>query len=152
MDKVGIGEFGGCILRGAKSAEGDKELVVNCVAVIEEGADDGLDLLEAGVVEFGAGVGRVGELLLGAKVDWGVAKRSVSGFGWKGMAPFEEDVIYVVLDVKTAGVFGVFPVEVNAGKTGAGPVLSDIVVLKEDVAKVVGVAFANVFDAEVIND
>ena len=83
MDKVGIGHFGGCGLGGAKFSEGDKELVVDCKTVIEEGADDGLDVFEAGVVEFGAGVGRVGELLLGAIVDWGVAKRSVLGFGWK---------------------------------------------------------------------
>ena len=57
-----------------------------------------------------------------------------------------------MLDGKTAGAFGVVPVEVDAGKTRAGPVLRDIIVLKEDVAKVVGVVFADVFDAEVIND
>ena len=34
----------------------------------------------------------------------------------------------------------------------AGPVLGDIVVLKEDVAKVVGVAFAGVFNAKVVDD
>ena len=88
VDKVGIGEFGGCGLGESKFAEGDEGLVVDCAIVIEEGADGGLDLFEAGVVEFGAGVVRVGELLLGAIVDWGVAKRSVLGFGWKGVAPF----------------------------------------------------------------
>ena len=66
---------------GTKFAEGDEELVVDCATIIEEGAGDGLDSLEAGVVEFGAGVGRVGKLLLGAIVDWGVAKRSMLGFG-----------------------------------------------------------------------
>ena len=35
---------------GAKFAEGDEELVTDCVAVIQEGADDGLDLFDAGVV------------------------------------------------------------------------------------------------------
>ena len=74
------------------------------------------------------------------------------GFGWKGMAPFEEEVLDVVLDGKSADAFGVIPVEVDAGETGAVPVLGDILVLKEDVAKVVGVAFADVFDAEVIGD
>ena len=48
-----------------------------------------MDSLEAGVVEFGAGVGRIGKLLLGAIVDLGVAKRSVLRFVWKGMAPSE---------------------------------------------------------------
>ena len=68
------------------------------------------------------------------------------------MAQFEEEVLDIVLDGKTAGEFGVVPVEVNTGETGAGPVLGDIVVLEEDVAKLVTVAFANVFDDEVIND
>ena len=68
------------------------------------------------------------------------------------MDPFEEEVLDVVLDGKTADAFGVVPAGVNAGKTGAGPVLGDIVVLKEDVAKVIGVAFADVFDAEVVDD
>ena len=69
-----------------------------------------------------------------------------------GDGPFEEEVLDVVLHGKTAGAFGVVPVEVDAGETGAGPVLGDIVVLKEDVVKVVGVAFANVFDAGVVYD
>ena len=83
------GELCGCGLGGANFSEGKEEIVVNCATVIEEGAKYGLDAFEAGVVEFGAGVERVVELLLGAIVDWGVAKRSVSRFGWKGMDPFE---------------------------------------------------------------
>ena len=111
-----------------------------------------MDSFEAGVFKFGAGVERFGELLLGTIVDWGMAKRSLLRFGWKGMSPFEEEVLDVVLDGKTGGEFGVVPVEVDAGKAGAGPVLGDIVVLKEDVVKLVGVAFADVSDAKVIND
>ena len=137
---------------GAKFVEGDEELVFDCATVIEEGAYDGLNAFEAGVVKFGAGVGRIGKLLLGAMVDCSVTKRSVLGFGWKGVAPFDEEVLDVVLDGKTAGMFGVVPVEVDAGEKGAGPVLGNIVVLKEDIAKVVDVVFADVFDAEVIND
>ena len=34
LAKVGVGEFGGCGLGGAKFAEGDKELVVDCANVI----------------------------------------------------------------------------------------------------------------------
>ena len=48
-----------------------------------------MDAFEAGVVKFGAGVGRVGKLLLGAIFDWGVDKRIVLGFGWKGISPFD---------------------------------------------------------------
>ena len=41
MAKVGIGEFGGCGLGGAKFAEGYEELVVDCANVIEGVANDG---------------------------------------------------------------------------------------------------------------
>ena len=34
LDEVGLGEFGGCCLGGAKFAEGEEELVVDCVTVI----------------------------------------------------------------------------------------------------------------------
>ena len=39
-----------------------------------------------------------------------------------------------------------------AGKSGAGSVLGDFIMLQEDVAKVVGVVFVDVFYAEVVND
>ena len=111
-----------------------------------------MDSFDAGVVEFGAGVGRVGELLLGTIVDGCVAKRSVLGFGWNGVDPFKEEVFDIIFDGKTAGAVGLVPDEADAGKLGAGLVLGEFIVLEEDVAKVVGVAFANIFDAEVIND
>ena len=56
MTEVGFGELSGCGLGGAKFDEGDKELVVYCATIIYEGADDGLDSFDTGVVEFGAGV------------------------------------------------------------------------------------------------
>ena len=68
------------------------------------------------------------------------------------MDPFEEEVLDVVFDGKTAGAFDVVPVVVDASKRGAGPVLNIFMVIEEDVAKVVGVAFADVFDAEVVDD
>ena len=64
LTEVGLGELGGCGLCGSKVAEGDKELVVYCTPIIQEGADDGLDLVDTGVVELGAGVRRVGKLLV----------------------------------------------------------------------------------------
>ena len=86
MAKVGIGEFGGCGLGGAKFDEGYEELVLDCANIIEGVANDGLNSFEAGIFKFGAGVERFGELLLGTIVDWGVSKRSVLGFVWEGMA------------------------------------------------------------------
>ena len=54
--------------------------------VVEELAKVGIGefggcVFDAGIAEFGAGVGRVGKFLIGAIFDWGVAKRSVLGFG-----------------------------------------------------------------------
>ena len=80
MTEVGLGELGGCGLGGAKFAESDEELVVYCATIIWEGADDGLESFDTGVVEFGAGVRRVGELLFGAIDDGCVAKRRVLWF------------------------------------------------------------------------
>ena len=57
-----------------------------------------------------------------------------------------------MFDGQTAGAVGVVPGEVDAGDLGAGPVLGEFVVLEEDLSKVVGVAFAKIFDAEVIDD
>ena len=91
-------------------------------------------------------------MLIGTIVDCCVAKMSVLGFGWNDVAPFKEEVFNVILDGQATGAVFVVPGEVDAGKSGAGPVLGEFIVIKEDVAKVVGVAFANIFDAEVIND
>ena len=56
MTEVGLGELGGCGLCVSKFAEGDKELVFYCATIIQEGADNGLELFDTGVVKFGAGV------------------------------------------------------------------------------------------------
>ena len=49
-------------------------------------------------------------------------------------------------------VFGVVPVQFHAGKFGTLPVLSDGVVLLEDIVEVKGVAFTDIFNAEFIDD
>ena len=67
------------------------------------------------------------------------------------MAPLEKEVFYVILDVQATGAFGVVPGEIDAGEVGAGPVLGDLVMLEEGVAKLVGVEFVDVFYAVVIN-
>ena len=74
------------------------------------------------------------------------------GFGWNGVAPFKEEVFDIMLDRHAEGAVGVVPGEADAGKLGAGPVLGEFIVLKEYVAKVVGMAFANIFDAKVIDN
>ena len=68
------------------------------------------------------------------------------------MAPIEKEVFDVILDGQATGAFGLVPVEINAGKAGADQVLGDFLTLEEGVAKVVGVAFVDVFYAEVVNN
>ena len=68
------------------------------------------------------------------------------------MAPLEKEAIYVILDGQATGAFGVVPGEINVGVAGAGPVLGDLVMLEEGVAQVVGVAFVDIFYAEVVNN
>ena len=69
-------------------------------------------------------------MLLGAIVDGCVAKRSVLGFGWNGVAPFKEEVFDIMFDGQAAGAVGVVPGEVDAGELGAGPVLGEFIVLE----------------------
>ena len=89
MTEVGLGELGGCGLCGSKFAEGDEELFVYCANIIQEGADDGLDSFDAGVVAFGAGIRRVGKLLFGDINDGCAAKGIVLRFRWDGVPPFK---------------------------------------------------------------
>ena len=90
---------------GCKVAEGNEELVVYCAPIIQEGADDGLDLFDTGSVEWEAGVWRVCELLCGAVDDGCVAKGIVLRFRWDGVAPFEKKVFDVILDGQATGAF-----------------------------------------------
>ena len=65
------------------------------------------------------------------------------------MAPFKKEVFYVILDGQATSAFGVVLGEIDAGELGAGPFLGDFIILEEDVAKVIGVAFVDVFYAKV---
>ena len=58
----------------------------------------------------------------------------------------------VIIDGQATGAFGVVPGKTDAGKAGASPVLGDFAMLEEGFAKVVGVAFVDVFYAEVVNN
>ena len=68
------------------------------------------------------------------------------------MAPFKKEVFNVILDGQATGAVGVVPGDIDAGESVAGTVLGDFIMLEEDVAKVIGVAFVNVLYAKVVND
>ena len=93
MAEIAFGEFGGRGLGGREVAECYEEFVVDCAPIIEEGADDGLDSLDACCVQGGAGVREVSELLFGAVDDGRMAEGSVLGFLWDGVAPLEKEVL-----------------------------------------------------------
>ena len=90
---------------GCKVAEGNEELVFYCALIIQEGADDGLDSFDTGSVEWGDGVRRVSKFMFGAVDDGCVAKGRVLSFRWDGVAPFEKEVFYVILDGQVTGAF-----------------------------------------------
>ena len=110
-----------------------------------------MDSFDACSVEGGAGVRIVGEFLFGAVDDGCVAKGRVLRFQWDGVAPFEKEIFDIILDGQATCAFGVVPGKIDADEAGAGPVLGDFVMLEEGVAKVVGVAFVDVFYAKVVN-
>ena len=67
------------------------------------------------------------------------------------MTPFEENILDVVLDGEASSALVVVPLNIDAGVVRAFPILCDFIVFDEDFTKVVGVAFANVFDAEIVH-
>ena len=62
-----------------------------------------------------------------------------------------ENILDVVLDGEAASALVVVPLKIDAGVVRSCPILCDLIVFDEDVTKVVGVAFADVFDAKVIH-
>ena len=65
----------------------------------------------------------MGELLFGAVDDGYVVKGRVLRFLWDGVAPLEKEVFNVILYGQAIGAFGVVPGEIDAGESGATPVL-----------------------------
>ena len=63
-----------------------------------------------------------------------------------------EEFLNVAWHGHATGVFGVVPFKVHAGKFGTLQVLSDVVVIIEDVAEVKGVVFSNVLNAVFIDN
>ncbi len=86
------GGLSGSGLLGAQCAESGKELVVNCACIVEEGANDALDSLDACLGErrtVGFVMGELGEL----SVDhFAVLVRRELVLGGHGMIVFDVDV------------------------------------------------------------
>ena len=67
------------------------------------------------------------------------------------VTPFEENILDVVLDGEATSLLVVVPLKIDAGVVRACPILVDFIAFDEDVTKVVGVAFADIFEAKIIN-
>ena len=116
MTEVGFCEIGGSGFCGCKVSEGDEELVFYCPPIIQEGADDGLDSFDTGVVQWGSGVRRVDEFLFDA-INYGcVAKGIVLRFLWDGVAPFKKEVFNVILDGQATCALRVVPGDIDASE------------------------------------
>ena len=68
------------------------------------------------------------------------------------MVVFDKQGVNVVIHGEATGAYGVIPGQVNASIEVAQPVLCEVVVLFDDVTKVVGMLDANILDAKVIDD
>ena len=68
------------------------------------------------------------------------------------MVIFEEEGCNIFLHGELTGSLGVVPGKVDAGVKIAAPVFGDVVVFLDDVAQVMGMLEANVFDTEVVDD
>ena len=122
------------------------------MAVVHEGAIDGLDAGGAVGIE-GRGGGDGGRLLLLVGSVDGFDPR-VRGVLWTlgdGVVEFFQRAVNVAWYGDVDVAVGVVPVQGESAVERSGPVGGDLVVLFEGGLKVQGVGFREVFDAEVVN-
>ena len=71
------------------------------------------------------------------------------------MAKSQEKVLDVILDAESACPLGMFlcivPLNVHSSKFSACPIFYDLVVLFEDVAEVMDMAFSNIFNSDIVH-
>ena len=128
------GGFGGGGLFGADGVYSNQELVVDSAAVEEQSANDALDASYASFVERRTGVGLGSKLRLGAVRDGHVFVRRELAFERLRVIVAIEDCLDIPGDGEATRSLNVIPFEGDASKFGTGPILSDSVVLLENVA------------------
>ena len=128
------GGFGGGGLFGADGVHGNQELVVDSAAVEEQSANDALDASYAGFVERRTGVDLGSKLRFGAIRDGHVFVRRELAFGRLRVIVTIEDCLDISGDGEATRSLNVIPFEGDASKFGTSPILSDSVVLLENVA------------------
>ena len=128
------GGFSGGGLFGADGVDGNQELVINGATVEEESSNNSLDTSDAIFVERRTGVGFGSKLRLGAVRDGYVFVRRELTFGRLRVIVTIEDCLDISGDGEATRSFNVIPFEGYASKFGTGPILSNSVVLLENVA------------------
>ena len=107
-----------------------------------------MDTSDAVLVEGRARVGFHDELAFAAVLDRLALVGRELAFVRSGMAVFGQQLG----DVEAASAADVVPLEVDAGKLRALPILGDAVVFFEDGGEVLCVFAADVFAAKIVND
>ena len=111
-----------------------------------------MESLDACVIEAGACVSVLLELLFGSVRDGDVPVRRVLGFLRHGMIVFNEEVTYVVFHRESTFTFGVIPVKADTSKFSAIPISSVVVVFAEDVGEVVCMFASNILNTKIVDD
>ena len=125
--------------------------VVDGASVEEEGTDNALDAKDAGCIEGRTGWSVHCVLEFCSVVDFGMLVGGQDALEGRVVAPFGKDGGNVFTHCETTSAFIIGPGQIDTRVERAGPVLGDGAVFKEGVAKVVGIALADVFNAKIIN-
>ena len=109
-------------------------------------------MLDAGVVQ-GWAVDRLSSILrFGTVINFDVSMGQELTLGGNRVAVSEKEFSNMILHGEATSYLLLFPIEVDDRKFVAGPIFGDGVIFLEDIAEVMGVAFANIFNTKVIYD
>ena len=129
---VGVFGVGGLLL--ANLVESYEEIVVNRLGIVEESTNNGLNAVDAFVIE-GWSERRFGGILDIGAIDHGSVpvRRNLAFLGVR-IIPFEAESDDVVIHGEAAGALSLIPLEVDASIQITLPIFGDVVVLLEDIA------------------
>ena len=112
-------------------AERHQQLVIYGLGIVEEGANNTLNALDARSIQGWVGVLIWEELFLHAINDFTMFMWCMLWLAWMGMVVFEQQGVDVCVHEKAACLLGVVPLDVKACNFDASPVGGDCEVLLE---------------------
>ena len=118
----------------------------------QESTNNFLNALGYGVFQ-GRAVCRLSSILrFVTVVDFDMAIGRYLMLGGNAMYVLEKKVANLILHGEANSLLLVVPIEVDDRKFVAGPIFGDGVIFHEDITEVMGMAFANIFNTQVIYD